>query len=93
MNAIKKDYWRKNLQIIVSLLLIWFSCSYLCGIVFADYLNQFQFAGFKLGFWFAQQGSIYTFILIIITYTILINRLDKKYHLQDQAKTPPDFNI
>lgn len=89
----KNRYWRKNLQLIIILLLVWFICSFLCGIILADYLNQFRFAGFKLGFWFAQQGSIYFFILILIIYTIIINSLDKKYHLNDKTKSPPDFNI
>ena len=61
------------------LLFFWFSFSFLFGIILKDFLNQFTIAGFKLGFWFAQQGSIYSFVIIIFIYMFLMNKLDKKY--------------
>ncbi len=77
------QYWRKNITILRVLLAIWFLVSYGCGILFADSLNQIKIGGFKLGFWFAQQGSIYVFIILIFTYVYLINRLDKRYGVQE----------
>lgn len=72
-------YWRTNLRYLAILLSIWFFVSYGCGIVFADFLNQFSLGGFKLGFWFAQQGAIYVFVVLIFVYVYLMNRLDAKY--------------
>ena len=63
MNAKKNLYWKKNLTYLSILLLIWFIVSFGAGILFADFLNQFKLAGFPLGFWFAQQGSIYVFVV------------------------------
>jgi len=74
-----KDYWRANLKILIILLSIWFMVSFGFGIIFSDYLDQYQIGGFKLGFWFAQQGSIYLFVLLIFIYVHLMNKLDKKY--------------
>lgn len=71
-------YWKKNIQYISILLSFWFIVSFGCGILFVEQLNTIQFGGFKLGFWFAQQGSIYGFVLIIFTYIFLMNRLDNK---------------
>ena len=73
-----QKYWKSNLKIVFSLLIIWFVSSFGFGILFSDYLDQFQLGGFKLGFWFAQQGSIYVFVLIIFLYVGLMKRLDKK---------------
>jgi putative solute:sodium symporter small subunit len=78
--AALKRYWRSNVTIMTVLLTIWAIVGLGCGILFADKLNQFQLAGYPLGFWFAQQGSIMTFVLIILTYCILLNRLDKRHH-------------
>ena len=75
----KQDYWRSNLKILSILLSIWFIVSFGFGIIFSDFLDQFQIGGFKLGFWFAQQGSIYLFVLLIFIYIQLMNKLDKKY--------------
>ena len=75
----KQDYWRSNLKILSILLSIWFIVSFGFGIIFSDFLDQFQIGGFKLGFWFAQQGSIYLFVLLIFIYIHLMNKLDKKY--------------
>ena len=72
-------YWKANLKILICLLSIWFLVSFGFGILFSDWLDQFRIGGFKLGFWFAQQGSIYVFIILIFTYVYLMNRLDKKF--------------
>lgn len=74
-----KAYWKENLRYLVILLSIWFLVSYGAGILFKDALNEIKIRGFKLGFWFAQQGSIYTFVIIIFVYVRLMNKLDKKY--------------
>lgn len=72
-------YWKENVRYVLILLFFWFLFSFLFGIIFKDFLNQFSIAGFKLGFWFAQQGSIYSFVIIIFIYVHLMNKLDKKY--------------
>lgn len=74
-----KDYWRKNLKYLIILLSIWFAVSFGFGVILVDQLNTFQFFGFKLGFWFAQQGSIYVFVILIFVYIYLMNRLDKNF--------------
>ena len=75
----KQNYWRSNLKILSILLSIWFIVSFGFGIIFSDFLDQFKIGGFKLGFWFAQQGSISFFVLLIFIYIYLMNKLDKKY--------------
>ena len=80
-----RSYWRKNLRILTILLLIWFAVSFGCGILFADVLNRFEIGGFKLGFWFAQQGAIYVFILLIFVYVWLMNRLDREYGVSEET--------
>lgn len=74
-------YWRKNLSCLAVLLTIWFVVSYGCGILFVDQLDQIRLpgTGFKLGFWFAQQGSIYTFVVLIWVYVRYMNKLDSDY--------------
>ncbi len=79
----RKAYWRKNLRYLAILLLIWFFVSYGCGILFAEYLNQFHLGGFPLGFWFAQQGAIYVFVILIFVYVGLMNRLDKTFEVDE----------
>jgi len=80
MNKINSEaYWKKNLRYLIILLSIWFSVSFGFGILLVDELNQIQFFGFKLGFWFAQQGSIYVFVILIFVYIFLMNKLDKNY--------------
>ena len=74
-----KAYWKKNIKYVVILLVIWFLVSYGAGILFKDALNSIRIGGFKLGFWFAQQGSIYAFVVIIFVYVFLMNKLDKSY--------------
>ena len=78
-----RAYWRTNLRYVGILLSIWFTVSLLCSVLLVDYLDQISFFGFKLGFWFAQQGSIYVFVLLIFVYVFLMNRLDKKYGLDE----------
>jgi putative solute:sodium symporter small subunit len=74
-----ETYWKTNLKYLVILLTIWFTVSFGFGILMVDTLNQFSLGGFKLGFWFAQQGAIYVFVLLIFVYIFLMNRLDKKF--------------
>ncbi|GAA4103822.1 DUF4212 domain-containing protein [Zhongshania borealis] len=78
-----KAYWRENVKLLLSLLFIWALVSFGFGILFADALNSIQFFGFKLGFWFAQQGAIYTFVVLIFVYVYKMNRLDEKYDVQE----------
>ena len=81
VNSVDKEniYWKTNIKYVSILLFFWFVFSFLFGIVFKDFLNQFSIAGFKLGFWFAQQGSIYVFVILIFIYVKLMNDLDKKH--------------
>ena len=74
-----QEYWRANLKMVSVLLLVWFVVSFGFGILWSETLDQIQIGGFKLGFWFAQQGSIYVFVILIFIYVFLMNRLDKKY--------------
>lgn len=78
-NKKAKQYWKENLRYLLILLTVWFSASYGTGIVFRKLLDQFYIGGFPLGFWFAQQGSIYVFVVLIFIYVRLMNRLDSKY--------------
>jgi len=84
MTDYKKLYWKKNLSYLAILLSIWFVVSFGAGILLADFLNQFKLAGFPLGFWFAQQGSIYAFVLLIFVYVFLMNRLDKAFDVDEK---------
>lgn len=77
----KKAYWRENVKYLSILMFFWFFVSFGCGILFKDFLDQFHLGGFPLGFWFAQQGSVYAFLVIIAAYIIIMNKLDKKYNL------------
>ena len=77
------SYWNANLMIVILLLSIWFLSSFGAGILFSDYLDNFQIGGFKLGFWFSQQGSIISFVFIIVLYCFLMNKLDKKYDSEE----------
>lgn len=74
-----EKYWKINIKYVIILLTIWFAFSFLFGIILKDFLNEFSIAGFKLGFWFAQQGSIYVFVILIFVYVKLMNNLDKKF--------------
>ena len=73
----KNTYWKKNIRYITVLLSLWFIVSFGCGILFVEQLNTIQIGGFKLGFWFAQQGSIFGFVVIIFIYINLMNKLDQ----------------
>jgi putative solute:sodium symporter small subunit len=75
----RKKYWKKNLKYLAILLSIWFLVSFGFGILLVDELNSIRFGGFKLGFWFAQQGAIYVFVILIFVYIRLMNKLDKKF--------------
>lgn len=79
-----KKYWARNLRYLLILLTIWFLVSYGAGILFADQLNNIKMGGFKLGFWFAQQGSIYIFVILIFIYVRLMNKLDKDFDLDEK---------
>lgn len=78
-----KRYWQINLRYLSILLSVWFIVSYGCGIIFADQLNEFEIGGFPLGFWFAQQGAIYVFVVLIFVYVYLMNRLDKRFGVEE----------
>jgi|TARA_B100001250_G_C19804184_1_gene792484 putative solute:sodium symporter small subunit len=75
----RKAYWRSNLRILAALMSVWFIVSFGCGILFVDTLNKISIGGSKLGFWMAQQGSIYVFVILIFIYVSLMNKLDRKY--------------
>jgi putative solute:sodium symporter small subunit len=80
----KKAYWQENLKYLAILLGIWFFVSYVCGILLVDQLNTLKMGGFKLGFWFAQQGAMYVFVILIFVYIRLMNKLDKKYGFEEK---------
>jgi putative solute:sodium symporter small subunit len=78
-NDNRRAYWRANICLIAVLLVIWAAVSYGCGILFVEQLNQYRIGKLPLGFWFAQQGSIYVFVLLIFVYAIAMDRLDRRY--------------
>jgi putative solute:sodium symporter small subunit len=78
-----RAYWRTNIYYMAVLLCVWAAVSYLCGIVFVRELNAVMLGGFPLGFWFAQQGSIFGFLVIILVYFLLMRRLDRKYGIDE----------
>jgi putative solute:sodium symporter small subunit len=80
-----KKYWKTNLKYLTILLSIWFLTSYVFGILLVDSLNKIQIWGFPLGFWFAQQGAIYVFVILIFVYVYLMNRLDKAYGFDQES--------
>lgn len=79
-----RDYWKKNLRYVSVLITIWFSVSYLCGILLADTLDKIKIGGFPLGFWFANQGSLVTFVVLIVVYVRLMNNLDHEFDVHEQ---------
>jgi len=83
VDAVRRAYWRTNLRYVGVLLSIWFAVSLLGSVLLVDVLDRVEVAGFKLGFWLAQQGSIYTFVVLIFVYAFLMNRLDKKHGLEE----------
>ncbi|KOO01979.1 DUF4212 domain-containing protein [Vibrio nereis] len=78
-----KAYWDKNVKLMINLMIVWFVVSFGCGILFVDVLNQFQLGGYKLGFWFAQQGSIYAFLGIIAYYAWKMRRIDREFNVDE----------
>ncbi len=76
-------YWKANLRLVGVCLAIWFTVSFGFGILLVDFLNQYSLFGFKLGFWFAQQGSIFVFLVLIFIYAKKMNKLDRKYGVHE----------
>jgi putative solute:sodium symporter small subunit len=77
-------YWKENVRLLITLLIIWFIASFGLGIILAPVLNNIVIAGYPLGFWFAQQGAIYTFIVLIFVYVFKMNALDRKYDVDEK---------
>ncbi len=86
-SARENEYWRRNVRYLAGLLTVWFVVSYGFGILLAEPLNAFTLpgTGFPLGFWFAQQGSIYVFVVLIFVYVVLMNRLDREFDVDEGA--------
>lgn len=82
-SAAENAYWRENIRLLVILMSIWFICSFGCGILLRDWLDQFSIGGYPLGFWFAQQGSIYVFMALILFYVVRMRKIERKYDLDD----------
>ena len=81
------QYWKANLRLVLRLLSVWFLASYGCGILFVEFLDQYTFFGFKLGFWFAQQGSIYIFVILIVVYINQMKKLDEAFKNQKEEES------
>ena len=79
----RKMYWKANLQLLLGCMIVWFICSYGFGILLVDQLNSIHMGGFRLGFWFAQQGSIYTFVALIFFYAWRMNKMDRKFDVHE----------
>jgi putative solute:sodium symporter small subunit len=84
MNESAQAYWKRNIRLLLILLSVWFLVSFGFGILFVDALNQIQIGGFKLGFWFAQQGSQYVFIILIFIYVVKMNQLDREFMFDEE---------
>jgi putative solute:sodium symporter small subunit len=76
-------YWKANLSLLTVLLIIWFVVSYGFGILLVEPLNAISLGGYKLGFWFAQQGSIYVFVVLIFVYAFAMNRIDRRFDVHE----------
>jgi putative solute:sodium symporter small subunit len=76
-------YWKENISTILKFLVVWFVVSYGCGIIFIDELNTITFGGFKLGFWFAQQGAMYVFVVLVFAYAKMMERIEEKYDVHE----------
>ncbi len=83
MSNRKEEYWKANIKLLTICLVIWFVASYLFGIILVDPLNNIRIGGYKLGFWFAQQGSIYVFLLLIYFYAKQMGKIDKQYGAEE----------
>ena len=79
----RSAYWRANLRLVVFCMIIWALVSYVFGILLVEPLNAFQLGGYKLGFWFAQQGSIYVFVVLIFFYAAMMNGIDRKFDVHE----------
>jgi len=82
-SASAEAYWKANVRLVLWLLAVWFAVSYGAGILLVDWLNEFRLFGFKLGFWFAQQGSIYVFVALIFVYVWRMNKLDREFDVHE----------
>ena len=80
---VAEAYWKENISLILKLLVVWFIASYGCGIIFIDELNAITFGGFKLGFWFAQQGAIYVFLVLVFVYAKKMEAIERKYDIHE----------
>ena len=78
-----QEYWKANLKLVGILLSVWFLVSFVFGILLVDVLNVIQVGGFKLGFWFAQQGAIFVFVILVFVYAYYARKLDRKYNVDD----------
>jgi putative solute:sodium symporter small subunit len=83
-NNTAQQYWKANLRVLTNLLIVWFVVSFGFGILLADVLNYIQIAGFKLGFWFAQQGAIYVFLILIGYYVVRMNKIDRQFGVREE---------
>ena len=83
-NPSSSKYWHDNLSLTIKILIVWFSVSFGCGIIFKEELDQFSLGGAPLGFWMAQQGSIICFVLLLVAYSYLMNKLDKKHGFTEE---------
>jgi putative solute:sodium symporter small subunit len=88
--ARRRAYWRRNLLYLAVLLTIWFAVSFGAGILFADRLDGYRIGGFKLGFWFSQQGAIFVFVGVIFAYVLLMNRLDRRFDVDEREQREQD---
>ena len=80
----REAYWKANLKLVAWCLVIWFVVSYLFGIILVDQLNAIKIGGYRLGFWFAQQGSIYVFVILIFFYAARMRKLDEKFNVHEE---------
>ena len=83
MSDQKTDYWQANIRLVIGCLTIWFIVSFGFGILFVEFFNQFRIGGYQLGFWFSQQGSIFTFLILIFYYALRMNALDRRYGVRE----------
>lgn len=79
----RQDYWKANLRLVAMCLVVWFIVSYLFGIILVDQLNAISLGGYRLGFWFAQQGSIYVFVVLIFFYAWRMNKIDREFDVHE----------
>ncbi|MGD8835106.1 MAG: DUF4212 domain-containing protein [Desulfobacteraceae bacterium] len=82
--SIADQYWRANLKLVVGCIIVWFVVSFGFGILLVDVLNNIKIGGYKLGFWFAQQGSMYTFIALIFFYAMRMNKIDRNFGVEEE---------